>query len=123
MKPPVSPDAGWHGPLRDLGLRLEGTPLAEVVEAFRDELRRAGLTRVRPRFYLSTEWGVPFGTVAVAIPFYLARADLTRLHAERAGYVEGASRAELLRYLRHEMGQRQLGGHGHTGTPAVAFSM
>ena len=26
--------------------------------------RASGLTRVRPRFYLSTEWGVPFETVA-----------------------------------------------------------
>jgi Putative zinc-binding metallo-peptidase len=59
---------------------------------------------VQPRFYLSTEWGVPFGTVAVAIPFYLARVDLTRFHADRAGYVEGADRADILRYLRHEVG-------------------
>jgi hypothetical protein len=104
MKPPIKPDAGWTTPLRDLKLRLEGTPLGAVVDEFRGELRRAGVERVRPRFYLSTEWGVPFGTVAVAIPFYLASADLTRLHAERAGYVEGADRDDLLRYLRHEMG-------------------
>ena len=63
-----------------------------------------GLTRVRPRFYLSTEWGVPFETVAIAIPFYLARPDLTALHAERVGHVEGFDRADILRYLRHEMG-------------------
>jgi hypothetical protein len=42
--------------------------------------------------------------VAIAIPFYLARPDLTALHAERAGFVEGVSRADILRYLRHEMG-------------------
>jgi hypothetical protein len=59
---------------------------------------------VRPHFYLSTEWGVPWGTVAIAIPFYLARQDLTDLHAARGGFVEGATRADLLRYLRHEMG-------------------
>ena len=59
---------------------------------------------MRPRFYLSTEWGVPFDTVAIAIPFYLARPDLTALHAERVGHVEGFDRADILRYLRHEMG-------------------
>ena len=59
---------------------------------------------MRPRFYLSTEWGVPFETVAIAIPFYLARPDLTALHAERVGHVEGFDRADILRYLRHEMG-------------------
>ena len=70
----------------------------------RPSFARIGLTRVRPRFYLSTEWGVPFETVAIAIPFYLARPDLTALHAERVGHVEGFDRADILRYLRHEMG-------------------
>lgn len=91
-------------PIRDLGLRIEGTPLEPVVAEFERELAAAGIRRVRPRFYLSTEWGVPFGTVAIAIPFYLARPDLTELHAERTGHVEGMGRWELLRYLRHEMG-------------------
>ena len=71
---------------------------------FQEELRRVGITRVRPRFYLSSEWGVPFETVAIAIPFYLAQPELTALHAERVGHVEGFDRADILRYLRHEMG-------------------
>src|SRR3954468_12454638 len=94
----------WSTPIRDLGLTIRGTLLEPVLEEFRGELRRIGLTRVRPRFSLSTEWGVPFETVAIAIPFYLARPDLTALHAERVGHVEGFDRADLLRYLRHEMG-------------------
>jgi hypothetical protein len=91
-------------PLRDLGLTIAGTPLEAVVNDFRAELHAAGITHVRPHFYLSTEWGVPFGTVSIAIPFYLARPDLTRLHAERGGLVEGATPPAVLRYLRHEMG-------------------
>ncbi|HXE58695.1 MAG TPA: hypothetical protein VNK43_11895 [Gemmatimonadales bacterium] len=91
-------------PIRDLGLTIAGTRLEPILAEFEDELRRAGLTRVRPRFYLSTEWGVPFETVAIAIPFYLARPDLTELHAERVGHVEGFNRTDILRYLRHEMG-------------------
>jgi len=35
---------------------------------------------------------------------YLARPDLTALHAERVGHVEGFDRADILKYLRHEMG-------------------
>ena len=42
--------------------------------------------------------------MAIGIPFYLARPELTALHAERVGHVEGFSRADILRYLRHEMG-------------------
>src|ERR1700760_1022032 len=91
-------------PIRDLGLTIAGTLLEPVIAAFERELEGAGIRRVRPRFYLSTEWGVPFGTVAIAIPFYLARPDLTALHAERAGYIEGSGRRDVLRYLRHEMG-------------------
>src|SRR5260370_25032251 len=90
--------------IRDLGLAIAGTRLGPLVDEFARELAAVGLERLRPRFYLSTEWGVPFGTIAIAIPFYLARPDLTRLHAERTGFVEGLSGADLLRYLRHEMG-------------------
>jgi hypothetical protein len=94
----------WSRPIRDLGLSIAGSALEPVVAEFLVELDRAGLRKVRPRLYLSTEWGVPDGTVAIAIPFYLARAELTALHAERAGHVEGTGRADILRYLRHEMG-------------------
>lgn len=90
-------------PIRDLGLSIAGTRLAPVLEEFKQELEQRGIRPI-PHFYLSTEWGVPFGAISIAIPFYLARPDLTALHAERAGHVEGAGRAALLRYLRHEMG-------------------
>ncbi|MEX0714499.1 MAG: putative zinc-binding metallopeptidase [Pirellulales bacterium] len=91
-------------PIRDLGLKIAGTPLEPIVRQFESELDRAGIRRLRPRFYLSTEWGVPTGSVAIAMPFYLARPDLTALHAQRTGYVEGLDPADILRYLRHEMG-------------------
>jgi hypothetical protein len=94
----------WSTPIRDLGLTIAGTRLEPILAEFEGELGRVGLARLRPRFYLSTEWGVPFETVAIAIPFYLARPDLTALHEERVGHVEGFDRADILRYLRHEMG-------------------
>ncbi len=75
-----------------------------MIEDFKAELAGLGLTKVRPHFYLSTEWGVPFDTISNAIPFYLARVDLTDFHADRGGLVEGGDRADVLRYLRHEMG-------------------
>src|SRR5262249_44127949 len=101
---PIHEANPWKTPLRDLGLTIVGTPLDKVLQDFQRELQQRGFTRVEPKFYLSTEWGVPFGTVSIAIPFYLARADLTKLHAERGGLVEGAGPADILRYLRHEMG-------------------
>lgn len=91
-------------PIRDLGLKIEGSALQPVIQEFAAELTKAGLTRVQPRYYLSTEWGVPFGTSAIAIPLYLAHPDFTALHSQRTGFVEGIGRAEILKYLRHEMG-------------------
>ena len=69
-------------PIRDLRLTIDGTRLQPVIEEFRAELARCGITKVVPRFHLSTEWGVPFGTVVIGIPFYLARPELTELHGE-----------------------------------------
>jgi hypothetical protein len=94
----------FEAPIRDLQLAIEQTPLAPVIEEFLGELKAKGVTRVVPKFHLSTEWGVPFGNVVIGIPFYLARPELTELHGEEVGHIEGLSRADTLRYLRHEMG-------------------
>jgi hypothetical protein len=94
----------YGAPIRDLELSIEDTRLAPVIEEFRAELNACGITKVVPRFYLSTEWGVPFGTVSIAIPFYLARPELTELHGEEVGHIEGFNHHDILRYLRHEMG-------------------
>jgi hypothetical protein len=97
-------EQNWSSkPIRDLGLRIEGTRLEPVLAEFEREIEGLGL-RVRPRFYLSTDWGVVTGTVAIAIPFYLADDELAKLHAKKGGFVEGEGRRDLLRYLRHEMG-------------------
>jgi hypothetical protein len=94
----------FGSPIRDLKLTIDGTRLAPVIEEFREELEARSIARVAPSFYLSTEWGVPFGTVAIGIPLYLARPELTELHREEVGHIEGFNRADILRYLRHEMG-------------------
>ena len=94
----------YAAPIRDLGLKIAGTRLEPVIDEFRAELARCGITKLAPRFHLSTEWGVPFGTVVIGIPFYLAHPELTELHGEQVGHIEGFNRADILRYLRHEMG-------------------
>ncbi|MBK9386900.1 MAG: putative zinc-binding metallopeptidase [Planctomycetes bacterium] len=88
----------------DFDLRIEGRPLEKLIERFRAELTARGITRLQPRFYLSDEWGVPEGTVAIGIPFYLADPELVRVQAQHGGLVEGDGAEDILRYLRHEMG-------------------
>lgn len=101
---PFHETRAWRQPIRDLGLRIEGTRLEPLLDRLRAELAALGLRHVHPRFYLSSEWGVPSETIAVAIPFYLASEELTRVHEQHSGLVEGIDDEDILRYLRHEMG-------------------
>ena len=94
----------YAAPIKELQLAIDDTPLAPLIAEFRAELVAKGITRLVPRFHLSTEWGVPFGTVVIGIPFYLAKPELAELHSEEVGHIEGLSHADFLRYLRHEMG-------------------
>ena len=105
MSEPDFRESHWRSaPIRDLGLIIAGTQLEPLIAQLMAEAERAGIRRLKPRFYLSTEWGVPSDTSAIAIPFYLAAPELTAFHSERTGFVEGQSRADILRYLRHELG-------------------
>ncbi len=88
----------------DFRLHIQGGPLEGILARFETELAEAGIRRLRPRYYLSDEWGVPDGTVAIAIPFYLADVRLRSIQARRGIFVEGIDEADVLRYLRHEMG-------------------
>lgn len=88
----------------DFRLQIQGGPLEGILAGFEAELAETGIRRLRPRYYLSDEWGVPDGTVAIAIPFYLADVRLRSIQARRGVLVEGIDEADVLRYLRHEMG-------------------
>jgi hypothetical protein len=88
----------------DFDLRIEGRSLEKVIERFRGEIEKRGIGHVKPVFYLTDGWGVPEGTVAIGIPFYLADEALLRAQVKRGGMVEGESEEDILRYLRHEMG-------------------
>src|SRR5437868_10110457 len=88
-------------PIRDLGLRLESTHLAPLIEQLYVELRNAGLRHFRPLCYLSDEWGCPSGEPVIGIPFYLANPELAQLE-RKMNDLEDAR--EIMMYLRHEAG-------------------
>jgi hypothetical protein len=88
-------------PIRDLGLKLEGSPIERHVEQLHRELEAKGLARFRPLCYLTDEWGCPSGEPIIGIPFYLAHAALAELEKE-TNDLENAS--EIMMYLRHEAG-------------------
>lgn len=94
----------YRQPIRDLALQIEGTRLESVIREFEQELTAAGIHALKPRYHLSTDWGVAFGSITIGIPFYLAKPELTALHGEEVGHIEGFDHHDVLRYLRHEMG-------------------
>jgi hypothetical protein len=89
--------------LRDLGLRIEGTWLEQQLEDLYAQLEARGIT-MRPHVWLSEEWFSPGHVPGFAIPFYLAHPRLMRLERSQMLDVEGGSRDECMRILRHETG-------------------
>lgn len=87
----------------DLGLTLDADWIQDGLERLGDELGRRGL-RFRPHAWLSSEWFSPTGVPGIALPFYLAHPRLMRLERSLMLEVEGGSRRDFRRILRHECG-------------------
>ena len=87
--------------IRDLGLSLESSPIAELVRHLYAELGIKGLRHFKPRCYLSDEWGSPTGEPVIGIPFYLGDPRVATLE-DALNDVEGER--EIMMYLRHEAG-------------------
>jgi len=88
-------------PIRDLGLKLEGSQVERFVRQLYEELNQKGLSKFRPACYLTDEWGCPSGEPIIGIPFYLANPDLASLEKEMNDLED---KREIMMYLRHEAG-------------------
>jgi hypothetical protein len=88
-------------PIRDLGLRIEGSPVERYIQQLHRELEAKGLTRFRPAVYLSDEWACPDREPIIGIPFYLADPKLSALERSLNDLED---EREILMYLRHEAG-------------------
>jgi hypothetical protein len=88
-------------PIRELGLKLEGSPVERFVEQLYRELDAKGLSKFRPSCYLTDEWGCPSGEPIIGIPFYLAAAELAQLEKDTRDLEDAR---EIMMYLRHEAG-------------------
>jgi hypothetical protein len=89
--------------IKDLPLRIAGTWLERCVKELYRELDEHGIL-LHPHVWLSSEWFSPVDIPGIAIPFYLAHPRLIRLERKRILEVEGGTRSECLRILRHEAG-------------------
>lgn len=89
--------------LCDLDLSIESTLVESAVARLYETLERRGL-RFRPPVWVGSEWFSPVGTPGIAVPFYLLHPRLVRLERRQMLEVEGGSREECQRILRHECG-------------------
>jgi hypothetical protein len=88
-------------PIRDLGLKLEGSSVERYVHQLYRELERKGLRKFRPLVYLSDEWGCPSEEPVIGIPFYLADPKLQKLEREMNDLEDSR---QIMMYMRHEAG-------------------
>ena len=101
-------------PIRELGLKLEGSPLERFVQQLYRELDAKGLKKFRPLCYLTDEWGCPSGEPVIGIPFYLADRKLARLEKD-VNDLEDSH--QIMMYLRHEAGHAINYAYGLYKTP------
>ncbi|HVR44176.1 MAG TPA: putative zinc-binding metallopeptidase [Thermoanaerobaculia bacterium] len=88
-------------PIRDLGLKIEGSPVERHIQRLYGELERKGLKEFRPAFYLTDQWGCPDEEPVIGVPFYLVNPEVASL--ERA-INDLESEREIMMYMRHETG-------------------
>ena len=89
--------------LKDLKVKLEGTWLETCLDKLNAELKSHGLA-LRIHGWLSDEWFSPPASPGIAFPFYLAHKRLMALERKMMLEVEGGSRRDCMRILRHEAG-------------------
>jgi hypothetical protein len=89
--------------IRNLGVRIEGSWIDESLNDLYADLERREIP-FRPHAWLSTDWFVPDDVPGIAIPFYLAHPRLMKLERKHMLDVEGGTRQEMIKILRHECG-------------------
>jgi len=87
--------------LCDLHVHIKGTWIEESLAELYDELKQRDI-RFRPHAWLSNEWYVPDGVPGIAVPFYLAHPRLMALERKHMLEIEGGTRPEMMKILRHE---------------------
>ncbi len=84
-----------------LGLAIDGTPFAPLVQQLYSELTQKGLA-FHPPCHLGDEWFVPVGIPAIFIPFFLVDERLHELERKIILEVEGETPEWFMKLIRHE---------------------
>ncbi len=84
-----------------LGLTLEGTELAPLVQQLYAELDAKGLA-FHPPVHVGDEWFCPVGIPAIFVPFFLVHPRLRELERRQILEVEGETAEWFMKLMRHE---------------------
>lgn len=89
-------------PLNRLGLTIAGCWFEEAIRLARADLKRVGVTRLQPYFYLSTGYGTVAGTTSISLGFYDCNELLREINREVRGFQY--SDDDIVGIVRHELG-------------------
>ncbi len=89
--------------IRDLDVKIIGSPLEKRVEQLYTELQAKGIY-FQPPCYLSDEWLCPDQVPIIGIPFYLTQPRLIALEKHFMLEAEGSTENWCMKLLRHECG-------------------
>ena len=89
-------------PINRLGYRIEGTFLDEAIRRVRQEMRRGGITRLQPLFYLSNGYGCIEGYPNISLSFTNCDDLIAELNEEYRRF--RYSPEEIIDTIRHEVG-------------------
>ncbi len=92
-----------NSPLCKLDLQFKGSLVAECIQIVQRELKDKGIN-FNFHYWISDDWFCPDGISGIAIPFYLLNPQITKLEKEYVGFVEGITKDECLKLIRHEVG-------------------
>lgn len=87
----------------DLPLHLQGSWLEPLVERLYEELDARGVP-LHPHVWISDEWASPDGVPGIQVPFYVLHPRLQKLEREMMHWIEGSTKREAMKLLRHEAG-------------------
>lgn len=89
-------------PIYRLGYTIEDTFIEEAIRIVRRDMKRVGVTQLKPLFYLSNGWGCIEGVPNIAVSFMDCNDLVSELNEEFRGfrYTEG----EIVDLIRHEVG-------------------
>ncbi len=89
--------------ISDLPLSIKGTWLEECIGELYRELDEKGVD-FKPECYLADEWLAPDKEPVIGVPFFLAHPALLKLERKMMFEVEGGTKEQCMRLLRHEAG-------------------